>query len=247
MNKLYNNLEKYARNLNVKSIMIPEIELICANTKSEALSILNDNDNFDLVPIRNNSGIHAYIDRQNDKVQKIQCQDVLSDSTPILDLISLMNSKSRLFYFIKTNNKISGYVHFSDLNNSIVKIPFFLLFEAIETKLIQILKGTVTIQELKNILDKERLDKVTRIYKKQKEKNTDLNIFSLIYFSEILKYANSINIINFKGKYIDEIKNIRNLVCHATEPIIKIYKDINKLERVHDNCIEIIRKLDCEQ
>ncbi len=47
-------------------------------------------------------------------------------------------------------NRIAGYVHYSDLNNDAVKLPFFILFENVEHHLVERLRPLINEDNLSN-------------------------------------------------------------------------------------------------
>jgi hypothetical protein len=60
-------------------------------------------------------------------------EDLLSDGTGLLDLLDLLASRD--FFFALSANRICGFIHFSDLNNVLVKLPLFVLLAAVERRL----------------------------------------------------------------------------------------------------------------
>src|ERR1051326_1538360 len=133
MPKLAETLENLAKLFTVRSIMTDE--LLSANNSVEAKDLLKKNKDFDLIPIRDKGLLHSYLRRGSADVQLITIDDTIGDGTSILDLVDLL--AKREFCFVIGKAAIAGYVHFSDLNNHIVKLPFFILMEALEQHIVR--------------------------------------------------------------------------------------------------------------
>lgn len=234
-------LNKLSSSFSVCDIMIPINNLLCAINYEEAINLLGST-NYDIIPIKNKKGrIVGFIDRENMQTTNIDFELIISDATSILDLINhLVNKK---FIFVFCGNNIGGFIHFSDLNNEIVKLPLYLLFESVENNLISKLNDKISEVELTKILDQKRLTEVNEKMGRLKASDADLNWFSLLYFREIIKLSESLSIIKIKGDEIDIIAKVRNLISHAGTPLVEKQTDVKKILDAIEICHKILQQI----
>jgi hypothetical protein len=79
-------------------------------------------------------------------------------------------------------NRIAGYVHYSDLNNDAVKLPFFILFENVEHHLVERLRPLINEDNLTVILDEDRFRRAKEKMSDMREHGTDLDWATVLYF-----------------------------------------------------------------
>ncbi len=115
-------LQRLALTFSVRDIMIAEPDLKYADDESSAKALLDECPNFDVIPIRQDSRLTAYLERGTSQVRRIKMSDVISDGTIILDVVDALTQHR--FCFVLVGQKVGGFVHFSGLNNPIVKLPY---------------------------------------------------------------------------------------------------------------------------
>lgn len=129
-------LERLAFTFSARDFMTGKDDLNCANSDDMARIQLEEHPDFDVIPVLDKNGeIGSYFERERNKGRPFCRGDIVSDSTSILSLVSIL--QSRKFCFILGEDKVVGYVHFSDLNKGIVKLPYFLIFEDLERRLVE--------------------------------------------------------------------------------------------------------------
>src|SRR5438309_12006168 len=101
----------------VSDIMTPTPQLKRADSLEHATKLFHE---YDVVPFPRSGGIQGFFHKDNGEANPLQPAHLLSDATDVLDLPGLLSI--RPFYFIISANRITGYVHYSDLNNYIVAI-----------------------------------------------------------------------------------------------------------------------------
>jgi hypothetical protein len=80
----------------------------------------------------------------------------VSAGTPILDLVGTFCDRQHLF--VLGQCEIVGLIHFSDLNDPVVKLPYFLLLEGLERKIADSIRESVNNNALSQIItDPKRL------------------------------------------------------------------------------------------
>lgn len=163
-----------------------------------------------------------------------------------MDLVEVLEgscSEGRGFCFVLVRNRIAGYVHYSDLNNDIVKLPFFILFENVEHHLVGELRPLIHEDNLADILvDKDRLNHAKEKMSFMREHGTDLDWTTVLYFRELLNFASRFGLLPSEvGKAIDDLSNVRNKVCHATGPLVDAPRDAGKLSTAKMACMAILQ------
>ena len=239
METLTQILERLARTFTVRDIMVTKEKLVCASTDGEAKRKLEEHEDFDSIPIVVKGEISAYFHRNTNQRHPIQLEDIISDATSILDLVDIL--KEREFCFILADNRIVGYVHFSDLNNSTVKIPFFVILEALERKLVDEIGSKIKEDNLSLVMDEKRSDTVKNRMMRMQKKRANFNWPTLLYFNEIIRFASEFGKIELKKNKIDLISKIRNLIAHAGDPLVEEHKHVKRLADAKDLCISLLK------
>lgn len=241
MANLNQTLNKLSSSFSVCDIMIPSENILCANNYEEAIKLLESTD-FDIIPIKNKKNrIIGFLERENKQTTNVNFELIISDATSILDLINYLENKK--FIFVFCGNKIGGYIHFSDLNNELVKLPLYLLFETVENNLIPKLNGKISEKELAKIIDTKRLEFIKTKLEKLKKSDANLNWFSLLYFSEIVKLSSLLNIIKIKRNEIDIIAKVRNLISHSGTPLVEKQSDVKIILDAEKICYKILQQI----
>jgi len=242
METLTQTLERLAMTFTVKDIMVPRKRLVCASTNAGAKSKLKEHPDFDSIPImRKNGAICAYFHRHFNQRRSILLEDIISDATSILDLVDIL--KEREFCFILTDRRIAGYIHFSDLNNPTVKIPFFVILENLERRLVEEIRPDVNAANLNLVLNEQRIKAAKLKMQKMERKRADYGWTSLLYFNEIVNFAVKLKTIRLKGKKIDLISNVRNLIAHADGPLVEEHAHVRRLSEAKDLCLSLLKSM----
>ena len=156
----------------------------------------------------------------------------MSDSTNLLDLINLLSN--RKFYFIIKKNCVCGYIHFSDLNNPIVKLPLFVLFEAVENKFWPKINEITQKAELADAVGKDRAKKILGQRQKLEKEGSAMGWTGLLSFVDILKLARYYRLASPSDSEIKLLTGIRNRVAHSDKPLVSHYLDVPRIVRARD-------------
>lgn len=239
MGNIEQTLKGLALSFAVRDIMRQQEELICALNEDEARELLQEYPDFDVIPIKRKGKIKGYLERDLKNQKDIIISDLVSDATSILDLIDIL--VERKFCFVISKGSIEGYIHFSDLNNQIVKLPFYVILEALESHLIKEVEDSINENILKKVLNPKRFGELKERMERLEKHRANLDWINFLFFKEIVEIACYLNKIKLKQKEIDIISKIRNLVCHANKPLIKKYEDIRRLIRTKNICLSILK------
>ncbi len=113
--------------------MKPADDLVQAATEGEARHLLVQHPQYDIIPIRNGGRIVSFLERDQQRTRVIMIQHVVSSGTPILDVVDSLSD--RTFVFVVGCGEVIGLLHFSDLNDPVLKLPYFVLLDGVERRL----------------------------------------------------------------------------------------------------------------
>ncbi len=241
MVSLDNTLERIALSFTVKDIMVPMDKLTKAPDEKIAQELLDKSLEYDVIPIYKGDEIFKYLERGHNKANFIKVADTMSDATSILEVVDIL--LQRHFGFILSGNRVVGYLHFSDLNNALVKIPFYVMFEALEYALVQRIAELVDEDCLRSAMDPDRYTACVGKMERLRRKDADQAWTSLLHFSEIISVARNFKFIDLDDTEKDILASIRNRVDHATDPLIDDYSSIKKLAVAKRISLNLLDKL----
>jgi hypothetical protein len=100
-------LERLAFTFSARDFMTGKDDLNCANSDDMARIQLEEHPDFDVIPVLDKNGeIGSYFERERNKGRPFCRGDIVSDSTSILSLVSIL--QSRKFCFILGEDKVVG-------------------------------------------------------------------------------------------------------------------------------------------
>jgi hypothetical protein len=257
-------LYKLNETLQVKDI---SNELVIARDINEAINIKSKLD-FDIIPIKVNGKITTYYDSKLNSEKKIEPQEVISESTGILETLSYLSRRD--FYFVISGNDITHIVHYSDLNSPLVSLGIYAQIAYCELSLRNFARsrnasnsdyGEKFLKNINKISKHSGLEiNVERAKKQFRDKQSlqiETDLFDELYFddelilfreqikskldaSEIEKFA---EFINLEDSRIKLLKDMRNEVMHSKPEIIKKQSDIDEWLKLLQYCQNIINVL----
>jgi hypothetical protein len=135
--------------------------------------------------------------------------------------------------------QIRGYVHFSDLNNSLVKLAFYAIFEAFERHLLSEL-GPFSEEELAEVLGPVRLKRIRKEMRRAKKNEANLSWESFLFLPEILRLGWHRGKVMLKDEEINTVKAFRNRVSHAGWTLVEDRNDLGRLVEVKRICLALL-------
>lgn len=232
-------MSRLAREFVVRDIMVYGAELVCAEELSEAANLLRSRQDFDVIPIRGQRGLVAFLTRSTTEPTLIGVNDLVSESTSILDTVDLLVQRRHLFVLVRDG--VLGYLHFSDLNRPIVKLPFFVLLEAVERCLFDRLRHRIDVALLQKTLTASRLSQVRKRMQRLRDSSANLDWASLLHFGELLSCAKQLDAIRPTAEEQEALTKVRNLVAHASSgPLVDAHEQVARLASARDVCYRIL-------
>jgi hypothetical protein len=174
----------------VRDIMISHEDLQLVDDKVEVGRFFEKYENYDYTASPRTGRITTYYRRGDPQEYPLRQEDLLSDGTGLLDLLDLLARRD--FYFVLSANRLCGFVHFSDLNNEMVKLALFMLLAAVERPLWRKVSEGFTEEELRSVLVPERFDEVLRRLEEAREERADRDIGGLLFLARFSSSPRSV-------------------------------------------------------
>jgi hypothetical protein len=216
--------------------MVPASILSRADTKEQADLLHCD---FDVVPYPRRGEITGYFIRDSRDLRPIDTKVLLSHGTPIIDLPQIF--LSRPFSFIIATHRIAGYLHYSDLNKPMARVPFFAAFQMAEGTIWERIQERISDELLRNHLEKKRFDQLARLKKKRKRGNADLGWQGVLSLPDIIRIGRRLHQARLTDEEVVLLKEYRNRTAHANKQLIESEGDIRSLCQVVSLALKLAR------
>ncbi|HEY3345880.1 MAG TPA: hypothetical protein VGJ97_13180 [Anaerolineaceae bacterium] len=194
------NLNRAAWSFTVCEIMTPSSSLKLASDKQSLKDLLETYPQYDVIPILNPGyGIYDYYDRDHGETKEISLRDALPDQTSILDCLETL--QSRKFSFVTRQGWVVGFIHYSDLNRPVAKMPFRILMATWEYRLGEKIRTNLPMLSQSEIIDlvgQARWEQIQTRIRSLQENHADLDWISYLDFPEL----NRISRLLIDGKLI---------------------------------------------
>lgn len=235
----YQIVEMLSRDFTTEKIMIPLAELISANSKDECLKLSKKHDDLDIIPFVQKEAITGYWDKRKMRIVPLSPKHIITNSTTILHLIDLFDSHE--FFFVMSGPEVVGFVHRSDLNNDLLKIPFYILLQSLESLLLE--KLSLSINDVQQLSDNARVKQITDQHMLKMEGDMHIDSVQGLYLSEILEISKNREVLNLSGSMKHLLEDFRNRVSHADRSLLNKPEEISYLKQVKDYCLTMLEQL----
>jgi hypothetical protein len=240
MTDIQETLRRLANRFAARDIMKPAQDLVCAATEDEARRLLAENACYDIIPIRDGHRLSSFLERDQQRPRVIQIQHVVGAGTPIPEVVDSLSD--RRFVFVVGSREVIGLLHFSDLNDPVVKLPYFVLVEGVERRLADCLRDRVTNAVLADLIrDPVRLKALRNKMTKLRGDHADRDWVTLMYFREVLDAAVHFGTLSLTAVEIEDLSVTRTRVAHAAaDELVESHGDVRRLSRVRQLCTDIL-------
>jgi hypothetical protein len=233
-------LEFLNSNFTVENIMIPVEKLMKGFSQQECLNLLSSQSQFDTIPLIQKESIKGYYMRDSEFFNKLEIEELVSSSTGIFELLDIL--QKRKFCFVFKGNITVGFVEYADLNQQIVKIPFYVLLQTLEGLILDQIRP-LTERDILSLPDQERARKIIESYVQQRYADVDVDFANNLYFDEIVNFGINKGVLSIKPKMVRLMADYRNRVSHADKLLVKTRSEINSLIKIKEACMTSITEL----
>jgi hypothetical protein len=218
--------------------MTPVEQLKRADTLDQAEQLFYE---YDVVPYPRAGAINGFFKRKDSKIKPIETGLLLSEGTSVFQLLELLNQNK--FYFVISGNRIVGYIHYSDFNRSITKIPFFGLLQTVEKKLWGKIQDRISEEDLLKIFADSEFKTFVRKRNRNRRRNVDIGWTGVFAFPSVLRLARFYGQIDLLDNEIKLLKETRNKVAHSDRVILSSYNDVRNVTRAYEICQSLIARI----
>jgi hypothetical protein len=177
-------------------------------------------------------------ERVTDKVRVIDEKEIISDSSPIRDVVLYLSSTSGLdHYFVKRVNNFIGIVTRADLNKMPVRVWLFGKISLFEDIIKSFLHNSCV--DIKDKISSNRYKKAQRLFSYKQQQNEETTLIHCLQICDLYPILKGYDLfdaffdIEQKSEYeayFNDLTNLRNNLAHGS-PIKKSWRKIGELIR----------------
>lgn len=227
----------------VDSVTVKSIyeKLDCCNNSDTSINIIEKYSalNFDIIGVKSKTGsVDKYIDfnalSAGEPLEKvtfpITIKNVVSDSTPIANLVELLSN--RAYLFVNHGDKIEGIVTRADINKPLVRLYLFGLITILEMELNTIIEYYFPNNTWLNKLTDNRAKSTNQRYQEKISKREDLSLIEcaqlcdkkdILLKSPVFLELFEISKSKFK-QFMEKAQDIRDALAHSNSSITSEFK-----------------------
>ena len=219
--------------IQVRHIMTPRGEFVAGKDAAHARALLCEqrNEDLDLIPYPDLGDPTAYVLRSDQLPHQIDQSHLISDGTPVIDLIEYFGA-GREALFVLTGNRISGLVHLSDLNSSLCKVAFFTLVNNIERLCLEQFRLHLPDALLSDTFSTRQIAGLKGRMQEMRQNDALPFDAAALYFGEILKLTQRTGAVPIGDDEIEILNDVRNRTAHAGHVLFSTLEDIAELKAV---------------
>lgn len=156
--------------------------------------------------------------------QTIKTEDIISDSTPLIEVLNALNE--RTYLFILNGREISGIITRADLQKPPVRILIFGIISLFEMHMTFLVRNYFPNESWKKILKEKRIKDAEDIFEKRKERNEVIDLTDCLQFADkrdlVIAKEKMRNHLGLKSKsstnkLLGSIEKIRDKLAHAQD------------------------------
>lgn len=174
----YNILEEiFTNQINVLNIAVPITPL---DLKAAKALCIENNYNVHLVKDPGREDLQVY-EKKTDSVRSLHDSEVISESTPLIEVVDLLCKKEQVFVKVKRN--ITHLVTRSDLDTIPVRIWLYGMISIFEFELKEKINQSGIKWESK--LTADRLARAVELYSLKKSRNEEISLLGCIQLADV--------------------------------------------------------------
>jgi predicted transcriptional regulator len=186
---------------------------------------------YDMLPVITDGAILGYVERAglNDGPcaaceRRLGPADLVSDSTPILDLFPILQHRPRVF--VLQGNRVTGVVSRSDLQKAPVRMLVFTLVTLLEMHLQRLVSSLYPSAEWAAHLSGTRIRLAERLHAERRERNEQIELIDCLQFCDkrdlILRVSGAVSHLGFAthrrlDRFLTEAEEVRDLLAHGQD------------------------------
>ena len=146
----------------------------------EAENICSDN-NYDILLVEDNDSELRLYEKESGVVRPINEQEVISESTPLIEAFEILCNEE--FLLIKEKRNITKIVTRADLDSIPIRICLYGIISLFEG----LLRENIMFNQIKweNHLNEHRLEEAKKLYRKKSNKNQEISLLNCTQFCDL--------------------------------------------------------------
>ena len=209
-------------------VMTSVDELVDATDQAGARAI-REQRGFEIVPRVESGAICGFWDAETGEAhQPVELRHVVASDLNLFGLIAVL--RERRFTFVLVGDRVAGYIHYSDLNHSVVKVPLYILFEAVERRALRWTRGA-DIAAIEAALGAPEASRVAKQLHRRRADAADLSPAGQLGFGDLLRLAGHCGWPAVAGLPLPRLVGHRNRVAHAGENLVRRHEQVWALEQ----------------
>ena len=229
---------------------------VCMAVDTAELTVAEmEQEHFDVLGVQSDDGVVGYVllselrdlPRQtpvSDVMRPVTHLDIVTNRTPIKDLMALLVRKP--WYFVLTKNRVADIVTRSDLQKSPVRMFLFGLVTLLEMYMRDMVAMAYSGNQIHTTLSSARMLAVTSLLAQHRNRNEDLTLVDCLQFCDkrslLLKLRDITTFFQYPSKdrlsgFLRNAEKLRDRLSHAQdivsgstwEEVVQIAGDIESL------------------
>jgi hypothetical protein len=189
--------------------------------------------NFDVMGLLDGERISRYVARKllgegtcNDHGRWIEPTEIVSSTTPLIDLLPIMKNRAHLF--VLDGARLESIITSADLQKPPIRMLLFGLVSLLDMFLLALVRKHCPEESLKVTLKPNRLEKAQKLYKERKARNEEIDLADCLQICDkrdlILKFVGYGELgFESKGKaerLFEDAENLRNRLAHSQDLVL---------------------------
>jgi len=155
---------------------------------------------------------------------KFQLSDIISDSTPLIEVLHILREKQRVF--VLSGNSVENIITRADLQKPPVRIMLFGLITLLEMHLTHHIRKLYPDEEWRTKLSQERVEKAEHLMNMRIERNERLDLTDCLQFCDKRKLVLASDKIrkvfgfeskNEGSKILEDVESLRDKLAHSQD------------------------------
>lgn len=146
--------------------------------------------NFDAVGFKEGDRVIGYIEKSAvvdpahlvAAMRPFDIADIITNNTPLMDCMTLLETKPRLFVMDKS--QVSSIITVSDIQKAAVRMLFFGVVTLFESEATRLIHETYPHAEWQQLLTSGRVDNAAKLYAELQGKNQEMHLINCTQFCD---------------------------------------------------------------
>jgi CBS domain-containing protein len=186
---------------------------------------------YEMLPVVTDGVILGYVERQTltdgpcaASERRLGPTDLVSDSTPVLDLFPILAQRPRVF--VLQGNRVTGVVSRSDLQKPPIRMLLFSLVTFLEMHLQRLVTALYPDADWQRHLSRSRVRLAERLYAERRERDEAIELIDCLQFCDkrdlVLRAAGSVAKFGLPTRralerFLNDAEELRDLLAHGQD------------------------------